>query len=327
MAMQPRPSWRNTSGARPDGSPTNSQSTGPPGTSIIEGPRYAAPVSDTYQLGLKTVHRVGFGAMQLPGPGVFGPPRDHDTAVAVLRRAVEAGVDHIDTAQFYGPDVANQLIREALYPYPDDLALVTKVGGRRSDTGGWLPAQTPAELRAGVEDNLRTLGLEQMDVVNLRVMDEAPVPFDDQLAEMLALRDEGKIASIGVSNVSAAELAAALAPEVALACVQNAYSVADRSAEGELAACAAAGVAWVPFFPLGSAFGVTPVLDNPSVAKAAERLGVTTAQVALAWLLAHSPNILLIPGTSSLDHLEQNLAVRDLTLDAEAVASLDLVAG
>jgi pyridoxine 4-dehydrogenase len=285
-------------------------------------------MSDTYALADRVVRRIGFGAMQLPGPGVFGPPRDHDEAVRVLRRAVELGVNHIDTAQYYGPDVSNALIREALRPYPDDLAIVSKVGGRRDDTGAWLPAQTPAELRAGVEDNLRTLGIDHLTAVNLRRMDEhddgdgPPVPLDDQLAEMVRLRDEGKIAGIGVSTVSAEQLDQAM-QMTEIACVQNAFSLADQRDADVLDRCTAAGVAYVPYFPLGSAFPNMPkVVDQPAVQAVAQRLGVAPSQVGLAWLLARADNVLLIPGTSSVAHLEDNVAIGDITLGSDDLAEL-----
>ncbi|MEO6570767.1 MAG: oxidoreductase, partial [Ilumatobacteraceae bacterium] len=268
----------------------------------------------------RSVNRVGFGAMQLPGPGVLGPPRDRDQALAVLRRAVGLGVDHIDTAQFYGPDVANELIREALHPYPDNLLLVSKVGSRRDAGGAWHPAQTPAELRSAVDDNLRSLDVDRLGAVNLRRMLEHDlatdqvVPLEDQLAEMVALRDEGKIAGIGISTAPLAEVEMAIAT-AGVVCVQNAFSLLDQSDAATLAACHAAGVAYVPYFPLGSAFPHLPkVTDDPTVQAAATRRGVTPAQVGLAWLLAHNPSILLIPGTSSVAHLEQNVAVGDLEL-------------
>ena len=281
----------------------------------------------TVDLGARAVHRMGFGAMQLPGPGVMGPPRDHDAAVAVLRRAVELGVDHIDTAQYYGPDVANELIRDALHPYPDNLALVSKVGAVRDAKGAWLPAQQPAELRAGVEDNLRTLGVDQLAAVNLRVLDPThgytPPPLEDQLAEMVAMRDEGLIAGIGVSNVSAEQLDAAIRL-AGVVCVQNQYSLLDRQGEDILQRCVADGIAFVPFFPLGSAFpGMPKVTEQPAVVELADELGATPAQVGLAWLLHHAPTILLIPGTSSVEHLEENVAARSLPLTDEQVADLE----
>jgi aryl-alcohol dehydrogenase-like predicted oxidoreductase len=279
----------------------------------------------TFDLAGRSVRRVGFGAMQLPGPGVFGPPRDRDEALAVLRRAVEAGVNHIDTAQYYGPDVANRLIHEALFPYPEDLVLVSKVGGARDDRGGWTPAQRPEELRAGVEDNLRSLEIDQVPVVNLRRFEATDVPFEDQLGAMVSLRDEGLIGGIGLSNVSFGEFREAHT-DVRIACVQNPFNLSDRSGQPLLDACGQDGVAYVPFFPLGSAFSPdNPVLGAAEVKRTAEQIGATPAQVALAWLLALAPHILLIPGTSSLAHLEENLAVAGLELDSQAMAVLDAV--
>jgi aryl-alcohol dehydrogenase-like predicted oxidoreductase len=281
----------------------------------------------------RPVGRIGFGAMQLPGPGVSGPPRDRDGALAVLRRAVERGVNHIDTAQYYGPDVANELIRSALAPYPEDLVLVSKVGGERDADGGWIPAQRPEQLRAGVEANLANLAVEQVDVVNLRLLDAdegngpavQKVDLDSQLAEMVALRDEGKIGGIGISNVTADQLRQAL--PAGIACVQNPYSVLDRAGEPILQLCARHDLAWVPFFPLGSAFpGIAKVTEHPAVLAAATALGATPAQVGLAWLLAHDPHVLLIPGTSNLDHLTENIATADVHLDAATIAVLDRLA-
>ena len=285
-----------------------------------------------FPLGQFTVYRIGFGAMQLPGPGVFGPPRDHDQAIAVLRRAVELGVDHIDTAQFYGPDVANELIREALHPYPDNLALVSKVGARRDDKGGWLPAHEPDDLRRDIEVNLAALGVDQLAAVNLRVMDadtESTQPgrvnpelFDRQLSAMIEARDEGLIAGIGLSNVTPEHLQIALA-RTDIACVQNAFNLVDRTSAPVLDACAERGIAFVPYFPLGSGFAAdNPVLGNPVVRRTAERLGHTPAQIALAWTLAVSPNVLLIGGTSSVGHLEENMAVADVELDEDTVDEL-----
>jgi pyridoxine 4-dehydrogenase len=281
------------------------------------------PDTDTVTLlAGRPVRRMGFGAMQLPGPGVFGPPKDRASALAILRRAVDAGVNHIDTAQFYGPDVANELIREALHPYPEDLVLVSKVGARRDGTGQWLAAQRPEELRAGVEANLASLGLEQVPVVNLRRHPGGEVPFDEQLAAMVTLRDEGLIGGIGLSTVSLDEYRHG-AGATEIACVQNAYSVADRSDQDVFDACAADGVPYVPYFPLGSAFFPDkPVLSHPAVLSTAERLEVTPAQVALAWLLQRGQNVLLIPGTSSLGHLVENLAAGEVKLDADALAAL-----
>ncbi len=264
------------------------------------------------------VRRVGFGAMQLPGPGVFGPPADRERAVAVLRRVVEAGVNHIDTAQFYGPVVANELIHAALHPYPDDLVIVSKVGAARDERGGWLGAQTPEELRAGVEANLRTLELERIPVVNLRRHPETDVPLTEQLDAMFAMQAEGLIGAVGLSNVAVDEYGAARR-RGDVACVQNAYNIVDRTHRSLLEVCSTDGVPFVPFFPLGSAFSADrPVLNAPNVRAAASHLGVTPAQVAQAWLLDQGPTVLLISGTSSLAHLQENLAVEDVVLDAEA---------
>jgi pyridoxine 4-dehydrogenase len=280
------------------------------------------------RLGDKPVRRIGFGAMQLAGPGVFGPPRDRDAALAVLRRAVELGVDHVDTSQYYGPDVVNDLIREALYPYPEGLRLVTKVGARRDDGGRWLPALRPDELRAGVEDNLRSLRVERMDLVNLRLPEgengSTDVPLADQLGALEDLRAEGKLDLIGVSNVTrtAAEEALELTE---VACVQNAFSVLDRSGEDLLELCRERGLTFVPFFPLGSAFtgGPARLAAEPAIAAVAERHGATPSRVALAWLLRRDERVLLIPGTSSVGHLEENLAAADVELDHGDLAALD----
>jgi pyridoxine 4-dehydrogenase len=285
-------------------------------------------MNKTSFLGDKPINRIGFGAMQLAGPGVFGPPRDPDAARAVLRRAVELGVDHIDTAQYYGPDVVNDLIRETLHPYPENLKLVTKVGGRRDDTGGWLPAQRPDELRAGVEDNLRSLRAERMDLVNLRLMDHEA--SGDLLAEQLGtledLRREGKLDLIGISEAGVDAVRRAM-DLVDIAEVQNAYSVVNRSGEEVLELCMEREIAFVPYFPLGSAFtgGPKQLAADPVIAAVAERRAVTPTQVALAWLLARYERILLIPGTSSVAHLEENLAAGDVELDASDLAELEHV--
>jgi len=254
-------------------------------------------------LGEKPVNRIGFGTMQLAGPGVFGPPSDPEGARAVLRRAVELGVDHIDPSQFYGPNVVNELIREALYPYPEQLKLVTKVGGRRDDSGGWLQAQSPAELRIGVEDNLRTLQLERIDLVNLRLFDEHDTEgrLPEQLGALEDLRQEGKLDLIGISNASADAVRRAL-ELVDIACVQNAYSVVNRAEEDELALCEERELAFVPFFPLGSAFtgGPRQLAADPVIAQVPARRRATPSQIALAWLLHRSERILLIPGISSI---------------------------
>ncbi|VEG38354.1 putative oxidoreductase, aryl-alcohol dehydrogenase like protein [Mycolicibacterium flavescens] len=285
----------------------------------------------TLPLGSIHVGRVGFGAMQLPGPGVFGPPRDREQALAVLRRVVELGINHIDTSQFYGPDVANELIREALHPYPADLALVSKVGARRDDVGAWLPAQQPDELRADIEKNLRTLDTDRLTAVNLRIHSDDPTAaaavdrelFDRQLTAMIKARDEGLIGGIGLSGVGVDHLRIAL-DRTEIVCVQNAYNLIDRSSQPVLDACIERGIAFVPFFPLGSGFVAdNPVLGHPAVKREAEKLGHTPAQIVLAWTLNVAPNVLLIPGTSSVAHLEENTAVAGIELDDETKRDLD----
>ncbi|HEY1915092.1 MAG TPA: aldo/keto reductase [Streptosporangiaceae bacterium] len=287
----------------------------------------------TGQLAGRTVHRVGYGVMQLAESGGAAGP-DRDTAVAVLRRAVELGINHLDTAEFYGDGVANDLIRAALYPYPDDLVLVSKVGAEHDERASLVAAQRPEQLRAAVEANLRRLQTGQLAVVNLRRLDAAPgivatgdqlVDLDSQLAELMALRDEGKVGGIGLSNVSLDQLRQAM--PAGIVCVQNLYNLLDRSGEPLLAQCACHGIAWAPYFPLGSAFAArAKVTGHPAVIEAAGRLGATPAQVGLAWLLGHDPHILLIPGTSSLAHLEENVAAGCLQLDAATTAALDLIA-
>lgn len=280
-----------------------------------------------FALGHFSVARVGFGAIQLPGPGVLGPPRDRDEALAVLRRAVELGVDHIDTAQFYGPNVANELIREALYPYPPNLALVSKVGARRDDAGAWLPLDL-ADYRNDIEANLRTLGVDQLAIVNLRLIDSngPDERFDDQLAVMTAARDEGLIGGIGLSNITSGHLLHAL-EHTEIACVQNAFNLVDRSSTPVLRECTARGIPFVPFYPLRSPFAPPDqVLGHELVRHAAARLGYTPAQVALAWILGVAPNVLLIPGTSSVPHLEENLAVADIELDDDTHRRLTAIA-
>ena len=277
-----------------------------------------------YRLAATTVSRIGFGAMQLPGPGVFGPPRDRDEAIAVLRRAVELGVDHIDTAEYYGPAVANELIRAALSPYPEGLALVSKVGARRDDSGGVLRYDLPEQLRQGIEDNLRSLQVDHLAAVNLRLMDAAEPDqrFDDQLGAMVQARDDGLIGGVGLSNIRGEHLLHALA-RTDIACVQNPLNLADQGSMPVLDECDARGIAFVPFFPLGSSAGQgNPVLGSSAVQAVAARLGCTAPQVALAWLLQLRPNVLLIPGTSSVRHLEENLAVADIDLDAAAQRQL-----
>ncbi len=283
----------------------------------------------TFALGDRLVHRMGYGAMQLAGPHVFGPPKDRAACVAVLRAAVAAGVDHIDTSDFYGPHVTNQIIREALHPYPDDLTIVTKVGAVRDAAGAWLPAQSPAELVAAVDDNRRNLDRDVIDVVNLRIMGGGATgsePVEGSLAarvEALAgLQAKGIIRHIGLSTVTAAQVAEArtIAPVV---CVQNLYNIANRGDDALIDDLAAAGIAYVPYFPLG---GFSP-LQSDTLAAVAARLEHTPQQVALAWLLARSPNILLIPGTSSLAHLHENLAAAALVLPADALDDLGAIAG
>jgi aryl-alcohol dehydrogenase-like predicted oxidoreductase len=279
-------------------------------------------------LGDKPIGRIGFGAMQLAGPGVFGPPRDPDAVRAVLHRAIELGVDHIDTSQYYGPDVVNDLIRETLHPYPENLKLVTKVGARRDENAAWLPALSPAELRQGVEDNLRALRVERMDLVNLRVADDAGGPGEptqEQLATMQDMRREGKLDLVGVSNVTLEGARAAVELEESLGEIQNAYSVLDRHNEPVLDLCREREIAFVPFFPLGSAFAGGPrtLSADPAVAEVAAKHGATPSQVALAWLLARDERILLIPGTTSVAHLEENMAAGDVALDAEDLQTLE----
>jgi pyridoxine 4-dehydrogenase len=278
---------------------------------------------ETFSIGSRRVRRIGFGAMRLPGPGVWGPPADRDAALAVLRRAVALGVDHIDTAQYYGPDVANELIRAALHPYPEGLLIATKVGARRGGDRSWLPAATPEELRAAVHDNLRSLGIERLGLVNFRFggdgtgLAESGVPLAESLGALIELREQGLVEAIGVSAVSVAELHAARAL-TAVAEVQNHFSLADRSGADVLDACAELGIAFVPFFPLGAG----DLLARPPLRAVADRHGATPAQVALAWLLAIGPHVLAIPGTSSVAHLEENLAAGGLALDDKDLAVL-----
>jgi pyridoxine 4-dehydrogenase len=282
-------------------------------------------IAGAFALGGRAVNRMGYGAMQLAGPGVFGPPRDRDAALAVLRAAVDSGVDHIDTSDFYGPHVTNQLIREALHPYPDSLRIVTKVGAARGEDASWNPALTPADLTRAVHDNLRHLGLEALDVVNLRVMGVIHEPSEGSIEEPFAaladLQRQGLIRHLGLSNVTAAQLAQARAI-TEVVCVQNHYNLAHRNDDALIDELAGLGVAYVPFFPLG---GFTP-LQSATLSEAAAELGATPMQVALAWLLQRAPNILLIPGTASLAHLRENLAAAALALPAATVARLDGIA-
>ncbi|MGN6529624.1 MAG: aldo/keto reductase family oxidoreductase [Burkholderiaceae bacterium] len=276
----------------------------------------------TFALGQRIVKRLGYGAMQLAGPGVFGPPRDRAAALAVLREAVELGVDHIDTSDFYGPHVTNELIREALHPYRDDLTIVTKVGAKRGPQGSWEPAFSAAELERAVHDNLRHLGLDVLDVVNLRLMFDvhgpAEGPIEAPLAALAELRAKGLIRHLGLSNATRRQVAEARAI-VDIACVQNQYNLAYRQDDAFIDELAAAGIAYVPFFPLG---GFTP-LQSTALSEVARALGATPMQVALAWLLQRSSNLLLIPGTSTIAHLRENLAAASLRLPDEALAALD----
>jgi pyridoxine 4-dehydrogenase len=295
----------------------------------MAGPNLRIGTMSTFALGHVQVRRSGYGAMQLAGPYAFGPPPDRASAIGVLRAAVAAGVDHIDTAQYYGPGVVNDLIREALYPYPDGLAIVSKVAVRRDDSGAILPFGDPHQLREGIEDNLRTLRAGQLAAVNLRLPGDGRVDarFDDQLAAMVAARDEGLIAGVGLSNVSLEQFRHAVAG-TGIVCVQNLFHLADRRAAPLLAECLSRGIAFVPFCPLGWPRGRdNPVLTSPVVTQTAARLGVTPAQVALQWLLQLAPNVLLIPGTGSVAHLRENLAAAGVTLDGEALRGLDGIGG
>jgi pyridoxine 4-dehydrogenase len=277
-------------------------------------------MNKTTLLGDKPVNRMGFGAMQLAGPGVFGPPREPDAARAVLRRAVELGVDHIDTSQYYGPDVVNELIREALHPYPETLKLATKVGARRDDAGGVLPAQRPDELRAGVEANLRSLRVERLDLVNLRLVGSSVVPLEEQLGTLEDLRREGKLGLIGLSNVDRVQVERAV-ELVDVAEIQNLYNVVDRRDDELVTFASDREIAFVPFFPLGG--GPAALAADPAIAAVADKHGATPAQIALAWLLARYERMLLIPGTSSITHLEENMAAIDVELDDADLTALD----
>jgi aryl-alcohol dehydrogenase-like predicted oxidoreductase len=279
----------------------------------------------TFALGHRSVKRVGYGAMQLAGPGVFGPPKDRGAALAVLREAVARGVNHIDTSDFYGPHITNQLIREALHPYRDDLTIVTKISARRGDDGSWIPAMSREELTQAVHDNLRNLGLDVLDVVNLRSMLGIHGPVEGSIEEPLTvvaeLQRQGLVRHIGLSNVTPAQVAEGR-KICEIVCVQNHYNVAHREDDALIDALARDGIAYVPFFPLG---GFNP-LQSSTLSGVAARLGATPMQVALAWLLRRSPNILLIPGTSSIAHLHENLAAAELALPDDAVKELESVA-
>jgi pyridoxine 4-dehydrogenase len=281
--------------------------------------------SGTFTLGGRIVHRLGYGAMQLAGPGVFGPPKDRDGALAVLREAVAQGVNHIDTSDFYGPHVTNQIIREALHPYKDDLTIVTKVGARRGTDGSWIPAMSPGELTQAVHDNLRNLGVDVLDIVNLRSMFDVHGPAEGSLEAPLAvfaeLQRKGLVRHIGLSNVTPAQIAEGRRI-CQIVCVQNYYNLAHRDDDALIDELARDGTAYVPFFPLG---GFNP-LQSSTLSAAALGLGATPMQVALAWLLRRAPNILLIPGTSSMVHLKENLAATEIVLSDDVVKQLEGVA-
>ncbi|MBZ9811731.1 aldo/keto reductase family oxidoreductase [Mesorhizobium sp. BR1-1-9] len=280
----------------------------------------------TFKLGDRTVKRMGYGAMQLAGPGVFGPPKDHDGALAVLREAVASGIDHIDTSDFYGPHITNRIIREALHPYPANLTIVTKISARRGADASWIPAMSPQELTQAVHDNLRNLGLDTIEIVNLRSMHGIHGPaegsLEPQLNTLAELQRQGLVRHIGLSNVTSTQIAQGRGI-VDIVCVQNQYNIAHREDDALIDELAADGIAYVPFFPLG---GFTP-LQSSTLADVAQKLGATPMQVALAWLLRRAPNILLIPGTSSVAHLRQNLAAAELELPANALAVLNGIAG
>jgi pyridoxine 4-dehydrogenase len=280
---------------------------------------------DTYTLGTRTVKRYGYGAMQLAGTGVFGPPKDREMALAVLREAVALGVNHIDTSDFYGPHITNQIIREALHPYPDDLTIITKVGARRGEDASWLPAFSAKALTQAVHDNLRNLGLDVLHVVNLRLMFKVDRPAEGSIVEPLTalaeLQRQGLVQHIGLSNATPAQVAEAR-KITAIVCVQNMYNIVQRRDEALIDTLARDGIAYVPFFPLG---GFTP-LQSSALSAIAARLGATPMQVALAWLLRRSPNILLIPGTSSITHLRENLSAAELELPDEVLGTLDNIA-
>ena len=285
-----------------------------------------ANLGGTYRLGDRTVHRVGYGAMQLAGPHVFGPPRDREQAIAVLREAVALGIDHIDTSDFYGPHVVNELIREALSPFPASLTLVTKLGARRDEQGGWLPWSEPADLEQGLRDNMAHLGLDAIEVANMRLMGNIDGPAEGPIAQfidpLVRLKEQGLLRHIGISNATPQQVEEARSL-TEIVCVQNAYNLANRADDELINHLAAEGIAYVPFFPLG---GFDP-LQSDTLNRVAANLDASPMQVALAWLLQRSPNILLIPGTSSVAHLRENVAAADLELPDDALAELDAIAG
>ena len=283
--------------------------------------------SGTFELGHRTVHRMGYGAMQLAGPHVFGPPKDREGAIAVLREAIALGIDHIDTSDFYGPHHTNRVIRDALAPYPTVLTLVTKLGARRDDEGAWLPAMEPQELIDAVQSNCDNLGIERIEIANLRLMfgegDAGPTPGNVRplLEPLIALKERGRIGALGISNALPEQVEAARSM-TEIVCVQNMYNLANRNDDGLIDQLAQEGIAYVPFFPLGG----FDRLQSETLESVAQGLGATPMQVALAWLLQRSPNILLIPGTSSVEHLRQNVAAANLQLPDEALATLEAIA-
>lgn len=280
--------------------------------------------AETYRLGSRIVNRIGFGAMQLAGPGVFGPPKDRDTAITILRETVALGVNHIDTSDYYGPHITNQIIREALSPYPEDLLLVTKVGAKRGEDGSWLPAFNQDDLERAIEDNLRHLGLDVLEVVNLRIMSKGETPgegsLSDPLSTLVRLRQQGLVRHIGLSHVTPQQVREAQAM-CNIVCVQNYYNLAVRNDDALIDSLAADGIAYVPFFPLG---GFSP-LQSSALDGVAQRLEATPTQVALAWLLQRSENILLIPGTSTLSHLRENVAAAEIEIPDDEMRVLDMI--
>jgi pyridoxine 4-dehydrogenase len=281
-------------------------------------------LAGTFLLAGRPVHRMGYGAMQLAGPGVFGPPKDRDAAIAVLREAVASGVNHIDTSDFYGPHITNQLIREALQPYPDDLVIVTKVGARRGDDGSWIPAPEPEDIERGVHDNLRNLGVDALDVVNMRIMGSVHAPtegsIEKQVTALAELQRQGLVRHIGLSNVTSTQVAEAQGI-AEIVCVQNQYNLVQREDDALVDELAAKGIAYVPFFPLG---GFSPI-QSSALSHVAQTIGATPMQVALAWLLHRAPNVLLIPGTSSPEHLRENMQAAQLSLSDAVRAELDAI--
>jgi pyridoxine 4-dehydrogenase len=284
----------------------------------------SAPLMDTFPMAGRRVRRMGYGAMQLAGPGVFGPPKDREASIAILREAVASGVNHIDTSDFYGPHITNQLIHAALHPYPEDLVIVTKVGARRGDDGSWIPALEPDDIKRAVHDNLRNLGLDALEVVNLRMMGSIHAPaegsIEKQLAALATLQRQGLVRHIGLSNVTSAQIAEGQGI-AQIVCVQNQYNLVQRDDDALVDELAAKQIAYVPFFPLG---GFTPI-QSAGLSGIAQKLGATPMQVALAWLLHRAPNILLIPGTSSLEHLRENLRAAQWNLPQDVLADLDAI--